>query len=180
MKIAEFWDQIAKTKRKDPEAHAKQLVARLAKLSVEEILSFSHWWDTMKRKAYSWKLWGAAYIIEGGCSDDGFDYFRGWLILKGKDVFAKAIKSPDSLATIVSTADFCEYEGNPAWDAWFIATKKKKTEKAYDELLAAEAAQNGKPETMPELGEGWDFDDGKQMKKRYPKLCELFHDFEDD
>lgn len=180
MKLAEFWEHIEKSRRKDPEAHAKQLVARLAKLPIEEIFSFGHWWDTMKRKAYSWKLWGAAYIIEGGCSDDGFDYFRGWLILKGQEVFANALKKPDSLAVVVKPDNFCEYEGNPAWEAWFTQTKRKRTEKDYEELLAAEAAHNGVPEPTPELGDGWDFDDGKQMKKRYPKLCELFHDFEED
>ena len=25
--------------------------------------------------AYRWSLWGAAYVINGGCSDDGFEYF---------------------------------------------------------------------------------------------------------
>jgi hypothetical protein len=28
--------------------------------------------------------WGAAYLANGGCSDDGFDYFRGWLIGQGR------------------------------------------------------------------------------------------------
>ena len=31
-------------------------------------------------EAYTWDLWGAADVIHGGCSDDGFEYFRRWLV----------------------------------------------------------------------------------------------------
>lgn len=50
--------------------------------------------------AYRWDLWAAAYIINGGCSDDGFRYFRDWLISEGRSVFEKALKDPDSLADL--------------------------------------------------------------------------------
>ncbi|VVE59175.1 hypothetical protein PAN31117_05280 [Pandoraea anapnoica] len=39
-------------------------------------------------------------MINGGCSDDGFDYFRGWLIAQGKRVFMLALAEPDSLAEV--------------------------------------------------------------------------------
>ena len=39
--------------------------------------------------SYRWDLWGAAYLANGGCSDDGFDYFRGWLIGQGRKVSAR-------------------------------------------------------------------------------------------
>ena len=45
-------------------------------------------------------LWGAAYLINGGCSDDGFDHFRGWLMTQGREVFARAVAEPDSLAEL--------------------------------------------------------------------------------
>jgi hypothetical protein len=34
-----------------------------------------------------WDLWALAYIVKRGCSDDGFDYFRLWVISKGKQAF---------------------------------------------------------------------------------------------
>jgi hypothetical protein len=34
-------------------------------------------WTLMDR-SYRNDLWAAGYLINGGCSDDGFDYFRGW------------------------------------------------------------------------------------------------------
>lgn len=30
-----------------------------------------------------------------GCSDDSFDYFRGWFIAQGKDVYMDALAEPD-------------------------------------------------------------------------------------
>jgi hypothetical protein len=35
-----------------------------------------------------------------GCTDDGFDYFRQWLILQGKSVVLGAVRDPDSLANL--------------------------------------------------------------------------------
>ena len=36
-------------------------------------------------EAYRWDIWAIAFIINGGCSDDGFEYFRGWLVRKAKN-----------------------------------------------------------------------------------------------
>ena len=38
--------------------------------------------------------------MNGGCSDDGFLYFRAWLISEGRAVFEEAQANPDSLARI--------------------------------------------------------------------------------
>ena len=50
--------------------------------------------------SYRTPLWAAAYVINGGCSDDGFDYFRGWLIVQGRQVFERAVADPDALADL--------------------------------------------------------------------------------
>jgi hypothetical protein len=50
------------------------------------------------KRAYSWRLWGAAYIMCGGCSDDGFEYWRQWLIGQGRAIWSAAIADPESLA----------------------------------------------------------------------------------
>src|SRR5438067_2330309 len=102
MTRTQFWEHIAASKRHDSEAHAERLAKRLAKLPMREILAFDHWWNVALAEAYFWDLWGAAYLINGGCSDDGFEYFRRWLILQGSDVFKAAIKQPDSLADVVN------------------------------------------------------------------------------
>lgn len=42
----------------------------------------------------------AASLILGGCSDDGFEYFRGRLIAQGREVFERSVADPDSLADL--------------------------------------------------------------------------------
>ena len=67
-------------------------------LSPEEIISFEVAFHRYLNEAYTWDLWGAAYVIHGGCSDDGFEYFRRWLVSRGRDVYEAALADPDSLA----------------------------------------------------------------------------------
>ena len=37
----------------------------------------------------------------GGASDDGFQYFRAWLVSRGQSVFEQALKDPAGLETFV-------------------------------------------------------------------------------
>src|SRR5262245_57201855 len=96
-----FWDHIRATRRVEPEEHADRLTKRLSKLPEAEIGGFIQRWDEASVDAYRWDLWGAAYLINGGCSDDGFQYFRWWLLLQGRAAYEAALADPDSLAKIV-------------------------------------------------------------------------------
>ncbi|MEK8229205.1 DUF4240 domain-containing protein [Oerskovia sp. M15] len=68
------------------------------RLTPDEILAFAAEADEASAAAYAWPVWGAAYLIGGGCSDDGFMDFRDGLVLAGRDVFTRAVTDPDSLA----------------------------------------------------------------------------------
>ena len=57
-------------------------------------------------KANTWKLWAAAYVMNGGCSDDGFRYFRDWLISEGRALFERAVKDPDALSAVPRRESF--------------------------------------------------------------------------
>lgn len=180
MTQTEFWEHIEASRRKDTDAHGERLVARLAKRPERDILDFAHLWDLFHARAYTWALWGAAYVIHGGCSDDGFDYFRGWLLLQGKKVYSAALKDPDSLAGVVDPHDdFTEYEARPGWDAWFRANGTA-DDPDYDALEVALAARPHADTTLPALGRGWDFENERKMRKRYPKLWALYNDEGDD
>ncbi len=77
----------------------------LAQRSVDVILAFDRLlWEQMAR-SYHWDLWAAVYVTNGGCSDDGFDYFRGWLIAQGEAVFEPALRDPDTLIDAVTADD---------------------------------------------------------------------------
>ena len=181
MTLKEFWEHIEKSKRRDADEHGERLEARLAKRPVNDILDFANIWDQMLYRAYTWDLWGAAYIINGGCSDDGFEYFRGWLILRGRKVYEAALKNPDSLAGVVDPdEDFCESEARPGWNAWFRATGTERDEAGYDALEAALDARPQRQSPNRGLGRGWDFDDERKMRKRYPRLWALYNDSGDE
>jgi hypothetical protein len=178
--LDEFWEHIQKSRRVDPDAHAERLEKRLEKLPPDEILDFIHWWDMMMREAYQWNLWGAAYLINGGCSDDGFHYFCNWLVIQGRDIFQKAVTNPDSLADVVDPDEEVEWDGSPGTNAWFTVTKRKPTTKGYEALAAAERARFGERQMMPDLGDNWDFDDDEEMRKRLPRLSALYMDGDEE
>src|SRR5882672_4855014 len=71
-------------------------------LTPEELLDFESCFDRVHKESYAWSLWGAAYLMNGGCSDDGFEYFRAWLIAQGRQPFEMALEDPDTLATLVN------------------------------------------------------------------------------
>jgi hypothetical protein len=107
-----FWRLIEEAKSTagdDIETQAEKLTAFLAQRSADEIVDFAKTFDACMARSYSWDLWAAAYIINGGCSDDGFDYFRGWLIAQGRKVFEDALRDPE---TLVERAD-PEADGEP-------------------------------------------------------------------
>jgi hypothetical protein len=111
----------------------------------------------MHSGSYTWALWGAAYLINGGCSDDGFDYFRGWLICQGRDVFQRAVHDPDSLASHSAPNVECEEALSVARCAYEVASGGTEMPRVLH--------------PKPELGEEvWDFEDAAEMKRRYPKL----------
>ena len=82
----------------DCQAQAGHLVAALAQRSVDEVLAWDQIRHELLAESYRWELWGAAYLINGGCGDDGFDYFLGWLLSQGRAIWEAAVADPDSLA----------------------------------------------------------------------------------
>ena len=103
MNEQKFW-QLVETVKKEAgsniESRPAVLQKRLSSLDPEEIQGFQQRYETLLLEANSWSLWGAAYVMNGGCSDDGFKYFRDWLISEGKETFKSAVANPDSLATV--------------------------------------------------------------------------------
>ena len=103
MELDQFWRFVEAAKAKagnDTEARVDGLRAVLGVLSPAELQSFQDHYDQLIAMSYRWDLWAGAYIINGGCSDDGFRYFRDWLISEGRSVFEAALKDPDSLADL--------------------------------------------------------------------------------
>jgi hypothetical protein len=45
-------------------------------MTPQEVVGYQQQFTAQLSRAYRWDLWGAAYLMEGGCSDDGFDLPR--------------------------------------------------------------------------------------------------------
>ncbi len=170
MDVDELWGLIehASTQGRvlqDADEVASRLVERLAEMPAERIVSADEQLRTLAARAYGWELWGAAYVINGGCSDDGFEYFRAWLIAQGERVYNDALTDPDSLASLFSPGQRVEAESEAmlgaTWEAYRIRT---------DSDLPRGVTVN-----EPALGEGWNLEDRREMASRYPKLTERFH-----
>ena len=99
----QFWTLVDEAKSRSTgqlDQRPAALEAVLSTLPLESIQTFQRRYEQLLIKANSWKLWAAAYIMNGGCSDDGFRYFRDWLISEGKALFERAIEEPDSLSSV--------------------------------------------------------------------------------
>ena len=149
----------------DDEQTSERVLELLREASLEQIEAFERGRARLMERSYTWALWGAAYLINGGCSDDGFDYFRGWLLTQGREVFEAALADPDSLAAIVDDEVECEAILYAAYQAY-----EEKTGGGFDGIRM----------DYSNLGEGWDFDDGDEMRRRYPRLWAKFGYERDD
>ncbi|MCL2115832.1 MAG: DUF4240 domain-containing protein [Methanobrevibacter sp.] len=110
----EFWELIQESFQEGKWATDKQmeiLIDKLANYSEEEILKFAKIYQVYDEAAYKSKLWAAAYVMNGGCSDDCFDYFKGWLISRGEEPYLNALIDPDSISDLDIAPD-CDYFEN--------------------------------------------------------------------
>ena len=55
-------------------------------------------------------MWGAASVIEDGCSDDCFRDFRAYVISLGRGPYERALRNPDSLASVAQDAEAGDWE----------------------------------------------------------------------
>lgn len=64
-------------------------------------------------------------MVKGGCSDDGFEYFRGWLIAQGRSYFEAALADPERAAERVEGRE-AECEGMLGIGLQAFARRSKK------------------------------------------------------
>ncbi len=152
--IKSSWDRA----RGDYDLQQGELSKELGKLTPDEIILFSNRFCYLREQANTWKLWGAIYLIHGGCSDDSFIDFRGWLIAQGKDFYYTTIKDPESLEEVdTTTIEDVEWEGFSYVPA-----------AVFEEMTEQEMPQ-GYEENFEPTGEEWR-EDSDDLKKMLPRL----------
>jgi hypothetical protein len=163
MESEKFWKIIEITKSESYGDYEKQqslLKRELLKLTAKEVLEFDNKFRTLRGEIYTWDFWAAAYIINGGCSDDCFSDFRGWLIGQGQSIFENAIQNIETLTELKETNDG-DWEGLS-----YIATD------VYENKTGKDMPQ-GVQENFEITGEEWE-EDENDLKNRFPKLYAKF------
>lgn len=173
----QFWFLIAAAKREangDSEAQLELLKSKLEVIAPEEIMDFQRIFDRLFAVSYRADLWGAAFIMNGGASDDGFDYFRGWLIAQGKEVFEAALVNPDSLVSAAPDGEDSDF-GYENEDILNIAYRAWRGITGQEEHAPYEAESHGRPALGNfEWSDGQGDIDERKGKKLYPKLWKKF------
>lgn len=174
MNSEHFWNIIDKSLLdSDPNTRMDTLKEILRKLTLEEIISFEVTFRSLLNKAYSWNLWGAAYVIHGGCSDDGFEYFRRWLISRGRIAYEAALNDPDSLAKLESEP----FGLDGVWEFeefYYVALEVFEEKGGEGDVRDYSEIEAGLDGTDPS-GEPFE-DDEEYLAKHYPNLWKRFED----
>jgi hypothetical protein len=170
MDETEFWDIINSAREEaggDPDDQADLVVERLLQLDPDSVLDFARHFESRYHRAYHWDLWGAAWLLLGGASDDAFDSFRAWLIGQGRDVFEGALHEPDDLAELLE--DFDEEADGEADALGEVA------DEAYEQLTGVPRPASGLPPPPAEPeGTPLDFEDEAALADRFPRLWERY------
>ncbi len=164
----QFWQLIELSKAAsegDCDRQADALALLLLELPATAIVAFDHLFDQYLDQAYRNDLWAAAYIINGGCSDDSFEYFRRWLIGQGQAVYTAALRDPQSLLSVVTphseSGPYLRYRCEPlGWAA----------DRAYEQKTGSEMPHHPRPQ-VELIGDDWDDEDLPAM---FPKLWAAF------
>lgn len=172
MRTDDFWaviDRATADRPGSPAVVAERAVAELSSRDPQEIAAWGRHLDKVMAASGKEDLWAAAYLINGGCSEEGFDSFRGWLVAHGREVVARSVREPDSLSELPAVrsaaASGAVFE---AGEVLQIAAT------AYAQATGSELPESDVAVTRPDPAELWDFDDEDEMGKRLPRLSALF------
>jgi hypothetical protein len=110
----QFWSIIQDCREAsggDMDRNDQLIKVAISRLDGKEAEAFYQVFRQKMDEAYTWALWGAAYVINGGCGDDTFSDFRASLISRGSAAYERAIADPDSLADEYIDPDAWFHEG---------------------------------------------------------------------
>lgn len=169
-----FWQIIGRSLKStnDQDDQEQYLITEIEKLTPKEMIGFRLRTDYLLYETYNSEMWCAGYIMNGGCSDDSFEYFRCWVISRGKDVYYKAKANPDYLINeVVDGAEYYDFES-----FWYVALQafEKKTGKELYDYIDNENFKT-KEGAYPQFEFTWQEEDPESMKKICPKLYNKFN-----
>lgn len=164
-----YWNIIGKSLEKttNQEDQEEFLINEIEKLTSAEMIGFRLRTDKLLYDTYNSAMWCAGYIMNGGCSDDGFEYFRNWVISRGRETYYKTKENPDYLINEVNDAmEFYDFES-----FWYVANEafKNKTGKDLYDYIDYENYKTSEG-NYPQFEFTWQEEKPESMKKICPKL----------
>ena len=187
-----FWEAIEKSYKYnkkdcedyDLEEHIEKLTAYLSKYSEEKLILFE---KTLQEKLISlytapiaelsiileneYEKKGDTYSFDGYISDDGFLYFRCWLLLKGKEFYDDITKDIESFVSGKYNFDIGD-----TWAEGLLYVANDANSEARpdsDEDIIRDTVYEKWPEINYDLGEfamEREPKSGTELQKMYPKL----------
>ncbi|MEV4545525.1 DUF4240 domain-containing protein [Micromonospora echinaurantiaca] len=183
MDVAEFWDLIERSAGASahPYDRTDWLEAELRERPLDDVLDFHARLEEQDSRAMTWMMWAAAAQIRNGCSDDGFEDFRMWLIGLGRETFERVVHEPDRLAELAMVQRLAGRDSRDwsveEWPAWemlaFVAVEEYENRLGEGANLyeAVKARINGQDALTDER---WNHHDPVEVTRRMPRLAELF------
>ncbi len=164
-----YWSIIAKSLEQtmNQDDQEQFLIKAIRNLTPNQMIGFRLRTDKLLYDTYNSEMWCAGYIMNDGCSDDGFEYFRNWVISRGKDTYYKAKQNPDNLISEVDE-DSEMYTFESFWYVALEAFNQETGKNLYD--FIDEENFKTKEGQYPEFEFTWQEENPESMKKICPKL----------
>lgn len=169
-----FWNLVGASLQHstDQDSQEAYLIQALEQLTPKEMIGFRLRTDQLLYDTYNSTMWCAGYLMNGGCSDDGFEYFRNWVISKGKDVYYQAKENPDSLIHLKDQAEDELFDFESFWYVALEAFENKTGEELYDYIDEDQVEFN--EGNYPSFEFDWSDEEPESMQKLCPQLFEHF------
>jgi hypothetical protein len=169
-----FWSIVDKSlvDSKDQVGQLEYLMKEVEKLTPKEIIGFRLRTDKLLFDSFNSELWCAGTLMNGYCSDDGYEHFRCWIISRGKETFQKALQNPDYLIyEVIDGEKIYEFEL-----FWYVALDafEKKTGHILTNYIDTQKFTTNEW-NYPTLNFTWSKDYPATMEKICPKLFERFY-----
>jgi hypothetical protein len=162
--ITDFWTTIDHCVNNDIEKQPACLTASFDKLSEENLAWFLAYHSQEYVRLDHFDVWAVAYTVIGGCSDDGFMDFRGWLILKGKNPCQTILTDPEALIPVFTSLDYSMETCLNFPDTYI--------ENRFGGPIEVPDLGNKRNAQSPTVGVNFDPDD---LESRFPMLWKAFN-----
>ena len=155
-----FWELIEQSREEtaSDSEFLDVLKDKLEAMSAVEIKKFQKILLEQSNELEHWDVWALAYIVRGGCGDDGFDYFKAWVISKGKEAF-------ESVKNMQIEKFQNLFEEDPQFEEFMYVAQEAYANKKHEEMPTPRV------KSQPIQGKEWS---EESIRNSYPKLCMMF------